>query len=119
MENFVEKLQVKYPKIAYGDKPYFHSDVYLFQKFAWRVVPRSYGFSLGEKVPFLWAKIIDEFLDEVEKHDPNYRIQQIKLKYSSLRMYLELNIDDSDLKAQIQKEINKLEQWLQHESLLY
>lgn len=98
-------------------------DIYLFQKWAHRVPKGWYGFSLGN-VPFRWAQIIDDFLVEVEKECPDFEIHQVKLKFGSIRCYLELNIIDKmpDMKQRydkVQIEIEKLEKILFHKDLIY
>lgn len=120
MKGLVEKLKQKYPKIEYGEKSYFHPDVYLFQKWAYKIPKGWYGFSLGQEVPFIWARIIDEFLTGINKYCPNFQILQVKVKFSFLRIYLDLNIGDNPEKTlTINHEINKLEEWLHDQSLLY
>lgn len=93
-------------------------DLYLFMKWAYRVEKGWYGFALGN-VPMVWAFIIDEFLTELEKEAPDFKIHQIKLKFGGLRFYVDLGLKDN-LKAEvINHEIDKLTQLLQNENLIY
>lgn len=94
------------------------ADLYLFMKWAYRVEKGWYGFALGN-VPMVWAFIINEFLTELEKEAPNFKIHQIKLKFGGLRFYVDLNINDN-LKAEvIHSEIRKLESLLHNDKLIY
>lgn len=95
------------------DNGRLNPDVYLFMHWAYRVPKNWYGFALGNEVPMTWAYIIDKFLEEVEKECPNFEIHQIKLKWGGLRCHLG-NVTES-----VQKEIDKLESLLYHDSLVY
>lgn len=59
----------------------------LKEKWAHRVPPKWYGFDLYD-VPARWLQIIDEFLEYIEKQDPEMEIHQIKLKFGGLRFYV-------------------------------
>lgn len=96
----------------------FNTDVYLFQKWAYRIPKNWYGFALGD-VPFVWAQIIDDFLIEVEKEFPNFKIYQIKLKFGGLRFYIDLNTDNDARSESVNQEIAKLEDLLFSEDLIY
>lgn len=88
-------------------------DVYMFTHWAYKIPQGWYGFSLGNEVPMAWAYTIDKFLEEVNKECPNFEIHQIKLKWGGLRCYLG-NINES-----VQKEVDKLEELLYDDSLVY
>lgn len=97
----------------------WNSDVYLFQKWAYRVPKGWYGFALG-KVPFEWGKIIDAFLTEVEQIDPNFEILQVKVKFGGLRCYLKLSDTlPPETKSRLQEETSELESWLYSKELVY
>jgi len=98
----------------------FNPNVYLFQKWAYRIPRGWYGFSL-DGAPFVWAQIIDDFLEELEKDFPNFEIQQIKLKFGGLRCYVKLNSNDigAAREEKAYKEIDKLENLLFSENLVY
>lgn len=91
-------------------------DSYLIEKWKGRIPKGWYGF---DGIPKIWGLIIDKFLEELEKECPNFEIHQIKLKYGSLRFYVQSNIQDKNKIKQIEKQIDKLENLLQHESLVY
>lgn len=93
-------------------------DLYLFHKWAYRVDEGWYGFAMSN-CPMLWAIVIDNFLKELVKVAPNFKIHQIKLKFGGLRFYVELGLDDKALNDAIHQEIGKLEQRLFNEKLIY
>lgn len=107
-------IMVDYKNIPKGLSP----DLYLFMKWAYRVGKGWYGFAL-DGVPFVWAKIIDDFLAELEKEAPNFFIQQIKLKYGGLRFYVALNLEDKAKAEAIHAEIVKLCTLLYSQDLIY
>lgn len=122
MTGTVAKLKEKYKGVEVGPKEekYKTADptIYLFQKWAYRVEENWYGFDLGG-VPFVWGKIIDEFLTALKEFDPNFTICQIKLKFGGLRFYIhERKMSDTDRKI-IRDEITELEKWLFHKNLIY
>ncbi|MDO8610094.1 MAG: hypothetical protein Q7R95_06070 [bacterium] len=113
-KKFLKNLN--YKKIDNGG---LNPTIYLFQKWGYRVEKNYYGFDLGN-VPFRWAQIIDDFLIELEKAAPNFKIQQIKLKYGKLKFYVDL-VDFSDSKkcTIINNQIDELEKVLFHKDLIY
>lgn len=94
------------------------TDIYLFMKWAYRVEKGWYGFALNN-APMIWALIIQNFLEELEKEAPDFKIHQIKLKFGRLCFYVDLNIEDKDKIEQIKKEIGKLESLLYSADLVY
>lgn len=60
----------------------------LKEKWMSRVPAGWYGFDLYD-VPVRWLQIIDEFLDYIAQHDPEFEIHQIKLKFGGLRFYVD------------------------------
>ena len=106
-EIFLKNLD--YKNINNGN---LNPDVYLFQKWAHKVPKGWYGFSLGS-VPFRWAQILDDFLTEAEKENKDFEIHQIKLKMGGCRIYL------GNINEKTQNEINKLENCLFSEDLIY
>lgn len=76
--NIVAKLKKKYSKrLKSAQCPRtlddFNPTIYLFQKWAYKVEKKYYGFDLNE-APFIWSQIIDEFLEQVEKYCPDFKI---------------------------------------------
>lgn len=96
-----------------------HPDLWLFSKFAYRIPQGWYGFALGKHVPFVWAQVIEDYLHYLGTKCPKYEIHQIKLKFGGLRFYVELNAPNKATREEIHKEIAELEEWLQHEKLVY
>jgi hypothetical protein len=119
MTGTVDKLKAKYTDITFGLGTKSHSPtIYLFQKWAYKVEENWYGFDL-EGIPFLWCKIIDEFLTILKDFDPEFKINQIKLKFGRIQMYVRsghVNQFDQDT---IRAEVSQLESWLYHKDLIY
>ena len=115
----VDQLKAKYKKgLAaarkgqYRDDPElratYETDLWLFQKWAYRVAKGWYGFALGN-VPNVWRLILDEFLEWVEKERPDLKILQVKVKFDLLRLYLGTKTDLFVPDRYIRAEISKLE----------
>ena len=89
----------------------YESDVMLFQKWAYRVGKGWYGFSLGN-IPHAWTCVLDEFLEWLERRQPDFEIHQVKMKFRSMRIYLgtktNLFIPDETIKSEISKLQNLL-----------
>jgi hypothetical protein len=94
-------------------------DLYLFMHWAYRVEKGWYGFALGRDVPIVWTRIIHDFLEELEKEAPDFKIHQIKLKFGGLRFYVDLRLDDKDKSKAIHEEIHKLCNTLSDDRLVY
>ena len=58
-------------------------------------------------VPHVWRRILDEFLNWIEKQRPDFEIHQVKMKFYQLRLYLgtrtDLLIPDKHIRAEISK----------------
>lgn len=115
----VDQLKAKYKKgLAqarkgqYRDDPEFRAtyetDLWLFQKWAYRVGKGWYGFALGN-VPYVWRLILDEFLEWVEKERPDFKILQVKVKFDRLRLYLGTRYASPLRDEHIRTEIAKLQ----------
>ena len=83
-----------------------------------------YGLSLGSPCPDAWYKIIDEFLEyliklQEEGKISNFEIHQIKIKFGGLRFYVSYKCEDKELDEFIYLQINKLENTLQDDKLIY
>jgi hypothetical protein len=118
-EPFSKRLE-KVDWTAHKNKPSADGlpDLYLFMKWAYRVEKGWYGFALGN-VPMVWAMLIDEFLTELEKEAPDFKIHQIKLKFGGLRFYVDLGLKDNVKAEAIHHEIDKLTSLLHNENLIY
>jgi hypothetical protein len=129
----VEKLKVKHKvRLARAEKTLkneyargrrkkgseiYDADIYLFQKWAYRVGKGWYGFSLGD-IPRVWTDVLDDFLSWLETQCPDFEIHQIKMKIGGLKFYAgtktHLLIPDENICS----EIFKLEALLRHENLI-
>ena len=89
----------------------YETDLWLFQKWAYRVGKGWYGFALGN-VPYVWRLILDEFLEWVEKQRPDFEIRQVKMKFDRLRLYLGTKNAVLIRDEHIRSEISKLENLL-------
>jgi hypothetical protein len=119
VEPFAKRLE-KVDWSAHKNKPSGDgsADLYLFMKWAYRVEKGWYGFALGN-VPMIWAIVIDEYLTELEKVAPNFKIHQIKLKFGGLRFYVDLGLTNNFEAEKILNENSKLEELLFNEKLIY
>ena len=65
------------------------NDGYLLTKYR-RFIPKGwYGFSIGSPIIPVWIDILEEVLDICIENDPEFEIQQIKLKFGGIRFYCE------------------------------
>jgi len=125
-KGFVKSLKFKHKRLSLAKNDCgFSSDIILFQKWAYRVEKGWYGFALSD-APNSWAIIIDEFLAELEKSMPKFKIHQIKLKFGGLRFYVCLydELEDASRVDSVQadiifEEILELQEWLESPSLVY
>jgi hypothetical protein len=83
------------------------ADLTLFHKWAYKVEKGWYGFDLGNKVPYCWVLAIDKVLKKIEELDPEFTIQQIKLKYGQLCFYIDYNKNIDEIN-QLAKELLEL-----------
>lgn len=66
-----------------------YNDSALYEKYRFNISHGHYGFALGEPTPINWLKALDEILSFLIKHDQNFEIHQIKMKYGGIRFYCE------------------------------
>ena len=130
--NIIEQLTEKYGLATdsyYTENPYkkeqgavdivssvlcFNREQELSAKWKDRVVERYYGISLGYPVPLNWFDVIDDFLNYVEKTDPDFGIYQIiKIKFGQMRCYL------ANVSEETQGYIRQLETLLSDKFLIY
>ena len=89
----------------------------MFQKWAYKSAGKGwYMIDLNNECPFVWAFIIDEFWTFLEQKCPEFKIKQTKIKYGSLRMYLDFPPHE---RGNFNEEIMELENWLSDERLVY
>lgn len=94
----------------------------LYDKWEHRIGDGWYGFDIAG-VPAEWITKIDKFLTWLEQQHLDFRIKQIKVKFSHLRCYIDLGltdgkvIDNQILKV-VETKIKELEE-LCDENLIY
>lgn len=57
-------------------------------KWAYKYGQNWYGIEMTNRMPVVFYKTIDEFLDWVLINNPDFEIHQIKQKFSQIRIYL-------------------------------
>lgn len=67
-------------------------DNYLFNKYCSHIPEGWYGFSIGSPIIPAWCEIIDKILELCIDTDPNFEINQIKIKFGGIRFYVHSNI---------------------------
>jgi len=77
-----------------------------------RVSEGWYGFDL-QTCPPKWFEALEEFWGLLEKDSPDFKVLQTKLKYGSIRIYVDNISDDA------QKAIEMLENVLQDKNLIW
>ena len=92
----------------------FSSDIFLFQKWAYRVGKGWYGFDLGD-IPRAWADVLDDFLAWMESQCPDFEIRQIKIKFGGLRFYIDTKCPREAINTMVQSEIAQLQDLLKHD----
>jgi len=90
----------------------------LYKKYSqkWKdyVPEKWYGWGgLGNPTPVSWYLAIDEFLEYVKEIDPEFKILQLKIKFGSLRMYL------NSTKQEVHELCHILEESMFDEKLIY
>ena len=93
-------------------------NLYLFQKWAYRVGKGWYGFDLSA-IPNVWVFMLSQFLTWVESQCPDFKILQIKTKFGGLRFYIETHCDDAAVNEVVRSEIAKLEKLMFHKNLIF
>lgn len=68
------------------------NDLYFINKYRKYISERHYGFSIGTPIVPEWNEIIEKILEICIEADPNFKIQQIKLKFGGMRFYVYTNI---------------------------
>jgi hypothetical protein len=88
-------------------KPYSSEkdDGYFINKYKTRIPPGWYGFSIGNPIIPEWCDIIDETLEACVAADPDFEINQIKIKFGGIRFYVE---------TQVIEDINEIERLIEN-----
>ena len=85
----------------------------LLEKWQCYTAKGHYGISLGNPTPKIWFKTLNSFLKQVKKHNPLFEIQQIKIKFGGIRIYL------ANINKETQESIQLLEAKLHDDHLIY
>lgn len=83
------------------------NDFYLINKYRKYIGEGHYGFSIGTPTIPEWNEIIEKILDVCIEADPNFEIQQVKVKFGGMCFYVHTNIieDIDDVEALIMKKM--------------
>jgi hypothetical protein len=101
----------EFPTTTIGDHDYVEK---LHQKHHTHIGEGWSGFAdLPNGIPLIWIEAIDQFLQYVKDDYPDFQIQQIKLKYGGVRMYID-GVPDY-----IQDEVQELVATLHDDQLIY
>lgn len=68
------------------------NDFYFINKYRKYISERNYGFSIGTPIVPEWNEIIEKILEICIDADPNFEIQQIKIKFGGMCFYVQTNI---------------------------
>lgn len=60
------------------------TDGYFINKYRTHIPKGHYGFSLGSPIIPTWCEIIDKVLELCVAEDPNFEIQQVKIKFGTV-----------------------------------
>lgn len=88
-------------------------DAGLYNKYKLHIPEGWCGFDLGYIVPTSWFHVIDEFIQYVIDEYPNMEIQQIKIKFGSIRIYL------GNISEYIDQQVFKLEKVMSDKNLIW
>lgn len=76
---------------------YYHkekNDMYFINKYDKYISEGFYGFAIGSPTPVEWLDALDEILEILIENDPNFKIQQVKMKFGGIRFYVTSEIID-------------------------
>ncbi|MFW5847419.1 MAG: hypothetical protein ACOCVF_00670 [bacterium] len=90
------------------------NDSFLVKKYKSNIPRGWYGFSIGSPTPVNWIDFLDEVLEFLIKKDPEFKIQQIKMKFGSIRFYC-----SSDKIKDLKKIERYIENLLYDDALIY
>lgn len=79
------------------------NDLYFLKKYKQHITKGHYGFNLGEPIIPEWCDIIDEILELCIKTDPDFEIQQIKIKFGFVCFYT---------RSEVISDLNKVESYI-------
>jgi len=96
----------------------FEPNIFLFQKWAYRVGKGWYGFALDD-IPRVWVRILNDFLAWVELQCPDFEIHQIKSKFGGVYVHIETHCKNEGVNQLVRSEISKLQALMFHKKLIY
>ena len=76
------------PEVKDNYTPEEKNDFFFLKKYKEHISHGHYGFSIGTPVDPKWNEIIDEVLETLIHHDPNFEIQAIKIKFGFMCFYV-------------------------------
>lgn len=82
-------------------------------KWDYKVGANWYGIEMTDRMPVVFYKVIDEFLDWMLINEPNFEIHQIKCKFGGIRVYI------GNISEEIQDFCWNLSSLLFDENLIY
>jgi len=84
------------------------NDLFLIKKYKDHISHGHYGFSIGEPTNPKWNNAIDEILEYCISKDPNFEIQQIKVKFGFMCFYVTSEVieDSHEIEVLIMKTLN-------------
>lgn len=87
--NILITLQQKYNlnSDSYSSQELVNIPEWMYEKWSPFYGEGWYGIDCG-LIPSSWVNVIDEFLDWVKDNNPNFYIQQIKVKFGEIRIYV-------------------------------
>jgi hypothetical protein len=102
----------------------YEKELELLNKYKHYIPQGWYGFSFGSPFPHEWYNIIDGFLEylinlQTEGRISKFEIHQIKIKFGGLRFYVSFSTNDEELREFLDLQINKLENHLHDDKLIY
>jgi hypothetical protein len=77
------------------------NDSYFINKYRKYISLGHYGFSIGTPIIPEWNEILDKIIELCIHFDPNFRIQQIKLKFGGICFYVESQVIEDILDIEI------------------
>lgn len=68
------------------------NDSFFIKKYKSYISQGHYGFSIGTPINPKWNELMDEILEFCVLKDPNFKIQQIKIKFGSMCFYVSSSV---------------------------
>ena len=103
----IYQLIADIPEVALNFKSE-KNDMFFIKKYKEHISHGHYGFSIGSSTNPKWNELMDEILEFCISKDPNFEIQQIKIKFGFMCFYVSSNIikDIHEIEVLIMKTLN-------------